>query len=81
MAEPDSLANVETLWAKEANTEGLKKAPVGERRKCPFQSFLTLFFWQKLLVGLKADLKNDDKIKEDLAKRNEVKSNSKWKIV
>merc|ERR1712037_871734 len=52
MTEPDSLANVETLWAKEANTEGLKKAP-------------------KLLVGLKADLKNDDKIKEDLAKRNE----------
>ena len=44
MAEPDSLANVETLWAKEANTEGLKKAPVGERRKCPFQLFLTLFF-------------------------------------
>ena len=33
-----------------------------------------------MLVGLKADLKNDDKIKEDLAKRNEVKYNSQWII-
>ena len=40
----------------------------------------SLFFWQKLLVGLKADLKNDDKIKEDLAKRNEVKYHSQWII-
>merc|ERR1711934_1177449 len=53
MAEPDSLANVETLWAKEANLEALRRTP-------------------RLLVGLKADLKNDDKIKEDLATRNLV---------
>merc|ERR1712210_223762 len=51
MAEPDSLANVETLWAKEANLEALKKAP-------------------KLLVGLKADLKNNEDTIEALAKRN-----------
>merc|ERR1711990_574220 len=51
VVEPDSLANVENLWAKEAKLEALRDAP-------------------KLLVGLKADLKNDEEIKEALAKRN-----------
>merc|ERR1712233_102649 len=51
VVEPDSLANVENLWAKEATLDGLKKAPI-------------------LLVGLKADLKNDEETKEALAKRN-----------
>merc|ERR1719339_623413 len=51
VVEPDSLDNVETLWAKEANLEALKNTP-------------------KLLVGLKADLKNDEDTIEALAKRN-----------
>merc|ERR1711936_888780 len=51
VVEPDSLANVEALWAKEAKLEALRNAP-------------------KLLVGLKADLKNDEDTKEALAKRN-----------
>ena len=31
IVEPDSLANVENLWAKEANLETLRDAPVGQR--------------------------------------------------
>lgn len=31
VVEPDSLANVENLWAKEAKLDALKNAPVGQR--------------------------------------------------
>merc|ERR1711934_1106955 len=65
LVEPDSLANVAATWEAEANLDKLRKAPVGQNLAFHY------IFWQILLVGLKADLKNDDKIKEDLAKRNE----------
>ena len=104
LVEPDSLDNVETLWAKEANLEALKNAPVGQTVSSIISNFImNIFFvaWffektnriqlfprtdsinnsflaftlfcQKLLVGLKADLKSDEDTIEALAKRNLVR--------
>ena len=69
IGEPDSLANVEDLWLGESKLESLRDAKVDE--------FHTLYpclrFFQKLLVGLKADLKDDQETKETLAKRDLVR--------
>ena len=68
IGEPDSLANVEDLWLGESKLESLKDAKVDELH---ILSLFTIF--QKLLVGLKADLKDDQETKETLAKRDLVR--------
>ena len=69
IGEPDSLANVEDLWLGESKLESLKDAKVDEFHT--YYPFFTIF--QKLLVGLKADLKDDQETKETLAKRDLVR--------
>ena len=44
VVEPDSLANVENLWAKEAKLEKLRDAPVGQRVSSIIFYFFLFFF-------------------------------------
>ena len=50
VVEPDSLANVENLWAKEAKLEALRDAPVGQKVSSIllnlFESFLFSFIFR-----------------------------------
>ena len=70
--EPDSLQNVEAVWQKESKLDGLKTAPVGS--KIPVNDNVLPFIdiLQVLLVGLKADLIDDEATKELLAQRDKV---------
>ena len=70
--EPDSLQNVEAVWQKETKLDDLKTAPVGS--KIPVNDNVLPFIdiLQVLLVGLKADLIDDEATKELLAQRDKV---------
>ena len=72
----DSFENIEEIWLEEwRRDDNLKKAPVGSKIQINDNVLLCVDILQVLLVGLQADLIDDEATKEKLAKEGKVRLN------